>query len=111
MKFYKMNNVVFGWNQPLDLEEVTPNTTDAAVEKHVPVYEVNGNVVNVRVGSVDHPMVAEHYIEWIMVETTNGSQVVYLSSDQAPTATFVLKDGESVLHVYSYCNLHGLWQA
>ena len=54
--------------------ELVPNTTDAAQEKHVPVVEVNGNIVTVTVGSVLHPMQPEHYIEWISLHTKQGNQ-------------------------------------
>ena len=91
------------------MKQLVPNTTDAANEKHVPVVEVNGNVVNVTVGSVTHPMLDVHYIEWIVLETTNGYQVKKLQPGQEPKATFVLADGEEVVNAYEYCNLHSLW--
>ena len=91
------------------MKELLPNTTDAANEKHVPVVEVNGNVVNVKVGSVEHPMIDVHYIEWIVLETTNGYQVKRLQPNQKPEATFVLAENEEVVCTYEYCNLHSLW--
>ncbi len=91
--------------------ELVAGTTDAAVEKHVPVYTVDGNAVNVSVGSVEHPMTAEHYIEWIVVETEKGYQIKYLTPADKPAATFALADGDAVKAVYAYCNLHGLWKA
>ena len=51
------------------MQEIIPGTTDGALEKHVPVIEVEGNKVTVRVGAVEHPMLPEHYIEWIALET------------------------------------------
>lgn len=93
------------------MKEMIPGTTDAAVEKHVPVYEVEGNVVNVKVGSVEHPMVAEHYIQWIVLQTNQGVQIKYLEPENPPVASFVLAEGEAVEAVLEYCNLHGLWQA
>ncbi|HHV51018.1 MAG TPA: desulfoferrodoxin [Clostridiales bacterium] len=89
--------------------ELIPNTTEAAVEKHLPVVEVIGDVVKVNVGSVDHPMIPEHYIEWIYIETEKGGQRKNLSPGEEPRAVFVLKD-DKVLAVYEYCNLHGLWK-
>ena len=91
------------------MKELVPNTTDAANEKHVPVIEVNGNVVNVKIGSVEHPMIDVHYIEWIVLETTNGYQVKHLKPGVKPEATFVLAEGEEVVKAYEYCNLHSLW--
>ena len=93
------------------MKEMVPGTTDAAVEKHVPVYEVEGNVVNVKVGSVDHPMIPEHYIQWIVLETKEGFQIKYLKPETPPVASFSLTEGDEVVAVLEYCNLHGLWQA
>ena len=93
------------------MEELVPNTTDGALEKHVPVVGVEGNVVNVKVGSVEHPMLAEHYIEFIAIETTSGSQIKYLKPGEKPQASFVLAEGEQFVAAYEYCNLHGLWKA
>lgn len=93
------------------MKELVPGTTDAAVEKHVPVAAVDGNKVSVVVGEVEHPMADEHYIEWIVIETTNGSQKKLLKPGQAPKAEFLLADGEVLVATYAYCNLHGLWKA
>jgi superoxide reductase len=92
------------------MQELTPNTTDAAVEKHVPVVSVDGNVVSVVVGSVTHPMTEEHLIERIVVETTRGYYVRNLEYTDTPTATYTLSDNEELVAVYEYCNLHGLWE-
>jgi superoxide reductase len=93
------------------MEEIIPGTTDAAVEKHVPVYEVKDNKVYVTVGEVDHPMLAEHYIEWIALQTKNGNQRKTLKPEEAPKAVFAILEDDEVLAVYAYCNLHGLWKA
>ena len=93
-----------------DMVELTANTTDAAVEKHVPVISVNGGVAEVRVGEVAHPMQEEHYIEWIALETNQASHIVYLKPGEEPVARFALLDGEEVVSAYDYCNLHGLWK-
>lgn len=85
------------------------NTTDAATEKHVPVLTRNGNQLHVDVGSVAHPMTAEHYIQWIYVSQGNLSQRVALEPGQAPAADFNIGDGP--VTVFEYCNLHGLWTA
>ena len=94
-----------------DMVKLVPNTVDASKEKHVPVYEVEGNMVKVVVGDVEHPMAEEHHIEWIMIETDKGNQRKVLAPNEAPKAEFALLDGEKVVAVYAYCNLHGLWQA
>lgn len=91
------------------MEELVANTVDAAKEKHVPVVAVDGNIVNVTVGSVEHPMLPAHYIQWIYLETTHGGQRKALLLSEKPQASFALVDGEKPVAVYEYCNLHGLW--
>ena len=92
------------------MEEIIPGSVDAAVEKHVPVIEQVGNVVNVTVGSVEHPMTEEHLIEWISLETKQGNQRKVLKAGDAPKASFALVEGDEVISAYAYCNLHGLWK-
>jgi len=91
------------------MEEMVPNTSDGAVEKHVPVFEVEGNIVHVKVGSVDHPMLDNHYIEWIAIQTNLGNQRKVLKPGEKPEAQFALLPGEKVLAVLEHCNLHGLF--
>ena len=91
--------------------EVVPNTTDAAGEKHVPVIEINGNIVTVKVGSVEHPMMDAHYIQWIVLETEQGRQRKTLKPGDEPVAVFAIADGDKAVEAYEYCNLHGLWKA
>ena len=86
------------------------NTTDAAQEKHVPVVEVNGSLVTVTVGSVAHPMLEEHQIAWIALETDQGMQRKVLAPTGEPKAVFALTEGEKPVAAYEYCNLHGLWK-
>ena len=93
------------------MNEIIPNTTDAAQEKHIPVVERKDGKLFVTVGSVEHPMTDEHYIEWIAVQTKDGNQRKTLKPGDAPKAVFLLDDGDEVEAVYAYCNLHGLWKA
>ena len=93
------------------MKEVTPKTADSAVEKHVPVVEVNGREVTVTVGSTKHPMTEDHSIKWIILETKNGFQKKDLPSTGEPVAKFTLSEGDEVVAAYEYCNLHGLWKA
>ena len=93
------------------MQELVPGTVDAALEKHVPVVEKDGNKVSVKVGSVTHPMLEEHYIVFIAIETKHGSQIKYLKPGEEPAAEFVLADGDEFVAAYEYCNLHGLWKA
>lgn len=90
--------------------ELNANTTDAALEKHVPSVTVNGNNVHVQVGDVIHPMLPEHYIEFIALETTKGVSVHYLKPGDTPTTDFTLSENETAIAVYELCNLHGLWK-
>ncbi|MBR6108362.1 MAG: desulfoferrodoxin [Clostridia bacterium] len=94
-----------------EMKELLPNTTDAAGEKHVPVITEEGQTVTVRVGSVTHPMLDAHYIEWIMLETKRGRQRRALKPSEEPEAVFALVPGDEVVAAYEYCNLHGLWKA
>ena len=93
------------------MTKLEPNTSGAAVEKHMPVAKAEGNKVVVEVGSVEHPMVAEHLINWILLETKQGAQKKVLTAAGAPKAEFVLSEGDEAVAVYAYCNLHGLWKA
>ncbi|MEG2001953.1 MAG: desulfoferrodoxin family protein [Clostridia bacterium] len=92
------------------MKEIVPNTVDAAKEKHVPVIEQNGNSVVVKVGAVAHPMQDVHFIEWIAIQTKQGNQRKELAPNVLPQATFSLSDGDELIAVYAYCNLHGLWK-
>ena len=90
-------------------KELVPNTSDGAGEKHVPVAEFDGDVLTVKVGSVEHPMLPVHYISWIYVETKDGGMFKYTKDLEHPVATFKVNK-EDVVAVYEYCNLHGLWK-
>ncbi len=91
-----------------EMQALTPNTTEASGEKHLPSVTVNGSELCVNVGSVDHPMTPEHFIQWVYVETENGGQRRVLKPGDAPTVTFCLGEDRAKA-VYAYCNLHGLW--
>ena len=93
------------------MTEIVPGTTEASHEKHIPVYQVEGNIVTVRVGAVDHPMAPEHFIEWVSLQTKQGNQRKLLTPGQEPVVRFALCEGDEVEAVYAYCNLHGLWKA
>lgn len=93
------------------MEELVPGTSDGAAEKHVPVMKQDGNKVVVEIGSVEHPMVDAHYIEWIILETEKGVQRRNLNPGEAPKAEFILAEDDKVVAAYEYCNLHGFWKA
>ena len=91
-----------------ELKYLKPNSKEAAVEKHVPEVIVNGDTIEVIVGSVVHPMTEEHNIEWVYVETEKGGQMKHFKATDEPKAVFKIVD-DKALRVYAYCNLHGLW--
>lgn len=93
------------------MTELVAGTVEASREKHIPVYEVQEGKVVVNVGSIDHPMVEEHYIEWVVVETSLNVLRKSLKAGEAPKVEFALLPEEKVEAVYAYCNLHGLWRA
>ena len=93
-----------------EMKPLEPQTADAAGEKHVPVIKVEGQTVTVTVGSVDHPMLEKHYINWILLETKEGRQRKTLKPGDRPEAVFALAPGDEVVAAYEFCNLHGLWK-
>ncbi len=91
------------------MKELVPGAVDGALEKHVPAVTIEGNTVKVQIGEVIHPMLAEHYIQFIALETKNGVQIKNLKAGEESKAEFILADGDEAVAVYEYCNLHGLW--
>lgn len=90
------------------MEELIPNTVEASNEKHIPVVTLmNENTIKVEVGSVAHPMLPEHHIAFIYVETENGGIKVNLKEK---SEAVICTGTEKPVAVYEYCNLHGLWK-
>ena len=83
------------------------NTVDAAVEKHVPVYEIEGEEIVVKVGEVIHPMEEAHYITFITLVTNDRVIRVDLKPGDEPVVRLPYVSGSVI---YEYCNLHGLWK-
>ena len=92
-------------------DKLHANTTDAALEKHLPVVKVKKDMVQAKVGENDHLMDEDHYITWVYLETTRGGSLRVLKPGDPPQVEFRLSDGERPLAVYEYCNRHGLWKA
>lgn len=91
------------------MTKLEAGTVEASLEKHVPSVKVEeGNVV-VEVGSVLHPMIEEHSIKWVYLQTDKGGQRKILHPGEEPRVTFALAD-EKPIAVFAYCNLHGLWK-
>jgi len=85
------------------------NSVDASLEKHVPVVEVTGDGVKVKVGAVAHPMEEKHYIEWIEIIVDGNVCRKYLSPGASPEAFFPVKAEK--LTAREFCTLHGLWKS
>lgn len=83
------------------------NTVDATVEKHLPVYEIKENNINIKVGEVEHPMTEEHYISFIIMTSENNYMIKKLLVSDKPEASFIYNSEYN--KIYAYCNLHGLW--
>lgn len=92
-----------------EMQELVPNTVDASLEKHLPSVTVEKDKVTIEVGSVPHPMIAEHYIQWVYLQTAKGGQRKELKPNTEPKATFILEDDEPIA-AFAYCNIHGLWK-
>ncbi len=91
------------------MEQMVPNTVEASREKHLPVVTVSDDTVKVAVGSAPHPMIPEHSIQWVYLQTANGGARKCLNPSDAPEVSFAL-GGDKPVAVYAYCNLHGLWK-
>lgn len=122
MKFYVCEHcgqivaIVKGTGVPImccgqAMKEIIPGTTDASLEKHVPVVETSGSKVIVKVGAAEHPMAEEHFIEWVALQTKAGNQRKSLKPGDRPEVCFALCEGDEVVAAYAYCNLHGLWKS
>lgn len=90
------------------MTKLEANTTDAALEKHVPMVAKEGGKIKVSVGSTLHPMLPEHHIEWIALVHNGKVQFQFLKPGEQPTAEFAEVESGTV---YEYCNLHGFWKA
>ena len=94
-----------------NMQEIIPGTTEASEEKHIPVYKTEGDMLTVSVGSVEHPMTPQHYIEWVCIESNDGFQYKRLAPNTPPKANFSLSRGDGIKAVYAFCNQHSLWKA
>lgn len=92
------------------MEEVEAKTEDAMSEKHLPLINVEGNKVTVSVGTVPHAMNPDHFIEWIDLETKEGTQRKILAPGVEPKAVFAIAENDEVKAAYAYCSLLSLWK-
>lgn len=86
------------------MEQLVPNSVDAAVEKHVPTYEVKDGKIFVK---VNHVMEEEHYIEWISIVYGNKEVITYFKPGEEAIAHCKYVPGSTI---YAYCNKHQLWK-
>ncbi len=93
--------------QPMKL--LAENTSEGAKEKHVPAIEKTAEGYTVKVGSVAHPMEADHYIEWIELHADGVAYRAFLKPGDKPEASFCVKAAK--VSAREYCNKHGLWKA
>lgn len=93
------------------MQEIIPGTSEGAQEKHIPVYDVKDQTVTVSVGSTEHPMTSEHYIEWICIKSNEGFQYKKLKPNMSPHVSFCISKGDKIEAVYAFCNQHSLWKA
>lgn len=91
--------------QEMELQE--EKSEDTGFEKHLPVLEKTAEGVKVKIGSIPHPMVEEHYIEWIELGSDDAGCREFLKPGDEPDADFS-GDG-SAANARAYCNVHGLW--
>ena len=89
------------------IEKLIANTVDAATEKHIPVYEKDGNEIIVKVGEIEHPMESDHYIMWIAQVSENKTTRIKLSPNDKPKVRLEYIQGSTL---FAYCNKHGLWK-
>lgn len=92
-----------------EMEEVMANTVEASKEKHIPLVSVNGDKLTVQVGSVLHPALPEHHIEFIYLQTEQGGQRKQIPIGKDPIVEFSLVSDKPIA-AFEYCNIHGLWK-
>jgi len=93
------------------MQKMEPKTGPDGQEKHLPVIKKVGNNVIIKVGSISHPMIEEHYIEWIEIIVGDMIQRTFLKPGDEPIAKFEITNTNQEIIVRAYCNIHGLWSA
>lgn len=91
------------------MDLINPLSKDGAYEKHVPIIARTGNNIEIIISSVPHPMLEEHYIKWIVLETNKGMYIRNLKPKDEPKAKFVIQEDERPLRAYEFCSVHSLW--
>src|SRR5680860_719468 len=91
------------------MKKMEPQSGPEYQEKHLPVVQKNGNKVTARIGSVPHPMIEEHYIEWVEVISGDTVQRIFLHPGEEPLVEFIVTNASDMIQVRAFCNIHGLW--
>ncbi|MDD4120207.1 MAG: desulfoferrodoxin family protein [Clostridia bacterium] len=94
-----------------EMKELIPNGVEAKTDYHIPSVSIAGNLVNVKIGSLPHPMTEQHHISWVYLQTEKGGQRKILKPGQEPVLNFALTEDDSPEIAYAYCTLHGLWKS
>lgn len=118
MKLYKCKHcgtvfeMIYSGESPCmdKFEEIYPNSTEGATEKHIPIVHVDGSTIKVRVANLPHPMEEKHWITSIFVIYNNHVLRKDLTPNDIPEAEFNVGNYHGEILVYEYCNLHGLWK-
>lgn len=121
MKFFKCNVcgnvvelIVKGGGQLVccneSMELLVPKEQEAGNEKHLPVANMEGNQLSVKVGSIEHPMEEAHHIEFIVIKYNNHVERKNLKYTDKPEAVFTINEECDEIEIYEFCNLHGLWK-
>lgn len=88
-----------------------PKREDNMQEKHVPVFlKCENGSEFIQVGSIPHPMIQEHYIEFIetVSDDKNCVNIKFLHPEDDPT--MISNKPKNVNKAYEYCNIHELWE-
>lgn len=87
-----------------EMQKIKANSTDGSAEKHLPTYEIKGDLIEI---VVNHVMEDEHYIEWISAVSDKEEHIKYFNPGEKAKAVFKYSDN---MTLYSYCNKHSLWK-
>jgi len=90
---------------------LVPKVKEEGTEKHMPIIEKTSHGYNVKVGSVPHPMLVEHRIEWIELIVDERVYRKNLVAGNAPEAEFSVPGKPKKIWARAYCNVHGLWKS
>ncbi|MDY0011136.1 MAG: desulfoferrodoxin family protein [Candidatus Izemoplasmatales bacterium] len=106
---YPVNSTLVCCDEEMVL--LQPKKTEEGNEKHLPVVKkINDFQISVKVGSVPHPMLEKHFIQWIFIENGDKYYIKTFKPEEEPYAEFFV-DFTKAIKVYEYCNLHGLWMS